>query len=132
MSSHTQGCIEWNGALDQDGYGRVGDWEMAHRVAYESERGPIPAGLQIDHLCRNRRCVNTKHLEAVTRRENILRGIGPTAVNARKTQCDAGHALAGDNLRVSPNGRRECKECGRVRWRAYRARKIKEGMWTRR
>lgn len=129
---HTPGCIEWDGAIDANGYGRknVKDkWCAAHRLAWEKVNGKIPDDLQIDHVCRNRKCVNPNHLELVTRKENILRGIGPTAINARKRRCTKGHLLEGDNLRIRPSGRRECKECGRARWRAYRKRKIQEGTW---
>jgi hypothetical protein len=133
MTNHTPGCIDWPGAVDDDGDGRVnqaGRWAMAHRVAWERERGPIAAGLSIDHLCRNRRCVNTAHMEPVTSRENTLRGTGPTAENARKEYCWAGHPLAGSNLRRRPTGQRECKECSRARWRAYRRRQLAAGTWS--
>ena len=132
--SYTPGCIEWEGAIDVDGYGRKnvnGKWCQAHRLAWESMNGPIKDGMHIDHVCRNRRCVNPLHLELVTRKENILRGVGPTAINARKIVCSRGHALSGDNLRIRPNGSRECKECSRLRWRQYRLRKIEAGTWKR-
>lgn len=132
--THTPGCIEWEGTIDVDGYGRQnvnGKWCQAHRLAWESVNGPIPDGMQIDHVCRNRRCINPAHLELVTRKENILRGVGPTAINACKLFCKRGHALSGDNLRMRPNGSRECKECSRLRWRQYRLRKIEAGTWGR-
>lgn len=86
----------------------------AHRVYYEARFGPIPAGLQLDHLCRNRGCVNPDHLEPVTCRENLMRGHTVAAANAKKTHCNAGHALAGDNLRVW-KGKRYCIVCQRER-----------------
>lgn len=98
----TSSCWNWLGRLS-DGYGRF--WInrepfRAHRVAYLLEIGEIPEGLQLDHLCRNRSCVNPAHLEVVDSRTNALRGIGPAAQNARKTHCAHGHPLSGTNLRV--------------------------------
>lgn len=99
----------------------------AHRSAWEAAHGPIPKGLEPDHLCRDRACINTEHMELVTHRENILRGESPQAKNARKTHCPLGHPLSGANLRVERDGRRRCRACYRVRrrehQRAYRARK---------
>jgi len=79
-------CWTWSGGLRADGYGRFtfnGHRSMAHRFAYEMAKGPIPLGLDIDHLCRVRHCVNPHHLEAVTRRENLLRGAHPNMIKAR-------------------------------------------------
>lgn len=112
-------CKVWKGSIDSDGYGRIqigNKSRLAHRIAWEKEIGPIGEGLQIDHLCRNRPCINVLHMELVTSRENTMRGIGPCAINARKNKCDKGHILSGENLRIRPNGRRECKECSRQRW----------------
>lgn len=75
------------------------------------EVGPIPEGMDLDHTCRNRGCVNPEHLEPVTTQVNTLRGIGPTAENARKTHCKHGHPLEGDNLYVDPEGKRKCRAC---------------------
>jgi hypothetical protein len=89
----------------------------AHRWLYEQLVGPIGPGLQLDHLCRVTRCVNPDHLEPVTQRENMLRGDGPSAVNARKTHCIHGHAFTPENTYVPPkrpNGR-DCRECMRRR-----------------
>jgi hypothetical protein len=111
----TTGCWIWAGAITA-GYGRVkrnGRTDMAHRVAYELHVGPIPAGLHLDHLCRNRACVNPAHLEPVTRRTNILRGVGPTATNFLKAQCVNGHDLA--IARVTADGRRDCRLCRNIR-----------------
>ena len=119
------GCIEWIGGLNGVGYGQfyAGRSESnrtgkvyAHRWAYEKAKGPIPEGLHLDHLCRNRRCVNPDHLEPVTCRENLLRGESPAAKHAVKTHCPAGHPYAGANLYVNPTkGYRVCRECSRLR-----------------
>lgn len=125
-------CLVWVGSKDHTGYGRF--WPgyalnasrgappkstmAAHRFAYEAAKGPIPAGLVVDHLCRNPSCVNAAHLEAVPQRVNALRGIGPAARNAVKTHCQQGHLLAGDNLsttRSSKRKRRDCRQCHRER-----------------
>jgi len=114
-------CWEWIGDRYKDGgYGRFWDGKRnvrAHRHVYEAARGPIPAGLELDHLCRNTRCVNPDHLEAVTHRTNVLRGDATSAKNARKTHCVRGHALAGNNLHIVSGGR-ECWECRRIRKRS--------------
>lgn len=118
------GCHVWTASVNLDGYGKItvdNKTVGAHRVAYELAHGSIPVGLTIDHLCRNRMCVNPTHLEAVSMRENILRGEGISAKNARKTHCKRGHPLSGDNLYVEPMGR-HCKACARM---AEQARKAK-------
>jgi hypothetical protein len=120
------GCIEWIASHNGVGYGtlttnRRGGKVLAHRWSYEHHIGPIPEGLHIDHLCRNTLCVNPSHLEAVPQRVNTLRGKAPTAVNAAKTHCVAGHPFAGDNLLVS-RGSRVCRECSRRRKREAYAR----------
>jgi hypothetical protein len=109
------GCRLWTGAKNDGGYGQLhhdGRTQYVHRLAYETFVGPIPDGFQIDHLCRTRLCVNPEHLEAVTQRENILRGESAQAHHARATHCIAGHPLSGDNLYVRPDGKgRNCKRC---------------------
>jgi len=113
-------CIEWTGTIDKYGYGQfrpTGGSNMgAHRWSYEYHVGPIPEGLQIDHVCRNRKCVNPEHLEPVTARENLFRSpIAPAALNAAKTHCLRNHPLSGENLYLHPNsGRRGCRECRRM------------------
>jgi hypothetical protein len=85
------GCHVWQGRKNAKGYGQVGRHGLAHRVAYEAACGPIPDGLVIDHLCRNRACCNPAHMEPVTPGENVRRGNCPPMVNARKTHCKSGH-----------------------------------------
>lgn len=121
------GCRLWLGSLLHNGYGQFfapGVKERrAHRAAYEAARGPIPAGLHLDHRCRVRSCVEVTHLEPVTSRENTLRGQGLTAANARKTVCDKGHPLAGDNLHVDKRGARRCRRCHADHQNAYLSRR---------
>ena len=125
------GCWLWIGALNSHGYGvssvvsdGVRRQRMAHRVSFERVRGPIPAGLVIDHLCRVRSCVNPHHLRAVTNLENLLCGETNIAINLAKTHCLRGHELAGENLYVTPKrGRRQCRACGRIRWHHSQERK---------
>lgn len=100
-------CWIWMGAKQKNGYGRFWNGNrnvLTHRYSYELSFGIIPKGMTIDHLCRNRGCVNPKHLEVVDMRENILRGIGPSAQNKRKTHCPRGHLLI-VHYRGNPNWR---------------------------
>lgn len=111
-------CWTWLGAMNHNGYGRHmfrGRRIMAHRAAYILTVGEIPDGLQLDHLCRVRNCVNPAHLEPVTQHENILRSDAPTAINARRESCTHGHEFTADNTYVTPDGRRQCRTCIRER-----------------
>jgi hypothetical protein len=122
------GCWKWLGShfsvVPRGGYARFcpshGRSLYAHRFMYELMRGPIPQGFFIDHLCRNRWCINPEHLEAVTSRENILRGEGRAAINSQKKFCPQGHELAGSNLAQYQlrAGHRACRICANARLRA--------------
>lgn len=114
-------CWEWTAALSVGGYGKytvVVDgktkYPYAHRYAYEILVGPVPEGTDLDHLCRVRKCVNPDHLEPVSRRENVRRGIGPTGLNMAKTSCPSGHEYSQENTFVSRAGYRQCKICRRA------------------
>jgi hypothetical protein len=113
-------CWLWTAKCNNRGYGMFGmggKMRPAHRVAYELWIGLIPEGLDIDHLCAVRHCVNPSHLEAVTHRENLLRGSGFAAVNAAKTHCPHGHEYTPENTYHNPNvnGGRICRTCKRAR-----------------
>ena len=111
-------CWIWQGTLHPDGYGRFhadrrAQW--AHRYAYELLVEPIPPGLVIDHLCRNRACVNPEHMEPVSNVENVLRGESPAARAARSDRCAKGHLLTPENTYIEPSGWRRCRTCRRER-----------------
>ncbi len=113
------GCWIWGGYIYANGYGKVSISTRglaAHRVAYAICNGRDPFPLQVDHLCRKRSCVNPDHLEAVDNRTNVLRGIGVTAQNAKKTHCIRGHEYTEANTyRYRSRPGRECLECMRAR-----------------
>lgn len=118
-----RGCWIWQMQVADTGYGKVhfeGRKRQAHRVVYETMVGPVPEGLDLDHLCRVRHCVNPAHLEPVSRSVNLLRGKGVSEYFARQTHCKNGHPLSGDNLRLTSKGYRVCVECSRVNLRRSR------------
>ena len=113
-------CWIWEGADNRVGYGTIsfhGERWYTHRLAYATFRGPIPAGLVIDHLCRNTFCWRPTHLEAVTTKENILRGL-----TAQKTHCNQGHEFTPANTLRTTAGHRRCRECRNANERRRRAR----------
>lgn len=117
------GCWEWNGYRTRQGYGKATvdgvHGTLVHRWAYEVFVGPIPPGLEIDHLCSNRACCNPEHLEPVSHDVNVARGR-----RAQQTHCKRGHPLSGDNIWLDSIGRRRCRECHNAYSRdAYRRRR---------
>lgn len=120
----TPTCWPWTACQNSSGYGvlRVdGKLVLAHRFAYELLVGPIPEGLELDHVkergCRHRHCVNPAHLEPVTRQVNQLRSDSPSGRNSVKTHCPQGHPYSGENLYID-GGARRCRTCSRVRGNA--------------
>ena len=119
-------CWPWNGCLTS-GYGAIrinGKQHLVHRIMYETHKGKIPKGKEIDHLCRNRRCANPNHLEAVTHQENCKRGMNGKCRKPRPF-CKYGHPLSGDNLKFRGKNRtyKICVICDNLKSKRYRARK---------
>lgn len=115
------GCLIWTAWSNNKGYGtfsRGGKTRYAHRVAYEMLVGPIPEGLELDHLCRVPLCVRPDHLEPVTHAENVRRGNAGKATGAlmkAKTHCKHGHEFTPENTLLASTGARACRACRRIR-----------------
>jgi len=113
----TAECWEWTGCKLRTGYGQFNDGRsivLAHRWAYENFARPVPAGCELDHLCRNRACVNPWHLEPVSHTENLARGSGAGAMAVRTNRCKRGHEFTPENTRHRERGRRACRTCDRM------------------
>jgi len=123
VEKEKNGCWTWTGSLNHKGYGQVswhGKVVRAHRIIYFLITGKeVPSNMTIDHLCRNRACVNPDHMEVVTGKENTLRGENFSACNKRKQFCPRGHSLSGNNLLAAAlrHGGRDCKTCKREKHR---------------
>ncbi len=120
------GCWEWMATKNNQGYGQFWDegrLVLAHRFTYLLNYSAIPQGLEIDHLCRNRCCVNPAHLELVTHSTNVRRGNGPEVARkgrGTRTQCPHGHPYDTQNTYITPEGWRHCRICCVQRNREYR------------
>ena len=120
IEKQPNGCWKWTACTRKDGYGQLSCGPasdghiLAHRASYELHKGPIPEGLDLDHLCRNRWCVNPDHLEAVTRQVNCLRGEHPSIQIHLSGRCQRGHEFNEENTYVY-KGKRMCRVCRRIR-----------------
>lgn len=129
------GCWFFTGALNEDGYGMLNggdfDTKIAHRIAYRVFRGEMPPGTELDHLCRQRSCINPDHLEPVPHKVNVHRGeLANYRRSDRKTVCKRGHPLVGDNIAVRPRKSdggvsRTCRICLQASHARFKAKRGK-------
>ena len=121
------GCRLWTGGVNAKGYGRVSIKKRSlyvHRITFAIRNGEIPAGMVLDHLCRNPRCCNPDHLEVVSQRTNALRGNSPVATAVRSNRCCRGHEFTPENTyTAAKTGYRQCKTCNYIRYRARMAKR---------
>lgn len=127
VRSQPNGCWMWTGSLTDEGYGQIHFWINKRKITRRVSRVSFEIFIRTlgkreipDHLCRNRGCINPTHMEPVSNRTNVLRGVGPTARNARKTHCKRGHAFTPENTYTTQN-MRHCRKCRAARMRTYRA-----------
>ena len=125
MPEPNSGCWLWLGKLDRSGYGVFSGNVSAYRASYETVFGEVPLGLDLDHKCRVRICINPDHLDPVTRRENLLRGDTIPSKFIKRTTCNNGHCFSGSNL-----GYRTCKSSSGKRSIPYRYCKTCRNMWA--
>jgi len=125
-------CWEWTASTDPAGYGSFwfnGKKKYVHRLSYEDVNGEVPEGLELDHLCRNRSCCNTNHLESVPPKENVRRSLVAFVAELKqriKTHCPQGHKYSKENTYITPIGSRKCRSCHRIQDSQYRQRKKME------
>lgn len=127
--TRSDSCWNWVGGLTGSGYGMFwihGRERLAHILSYEWHVGPVPAGLELDHTCRNTACVRPDHLEPVTHKENMRRADIALGIRSAATQCPHGHPY--DEANTSHrNGRRHCKACARIRAARNYRRRLNDG-----
>lgn len=134
LPAEPDGCWRWKGYVTRAGYAGFrydGASRFGHKYGYERFIGPVPDGMELDHLCRNRACVNPVHLEAVTNGDNVRRGMGPPGINHRKTHCVRGHPFDSANTMLVPirgrkNPTRRCRTCATEKHRPTPPNHVKE------
>jgi len=117
-------CWNWKLWISPLGYGQISfkdKTELVHRVSFQVFIGKIKKNLEINHICRNRKCINPEHLETVSHRENLLKGDTIAAKNDQKTHCLNGHKFTPENTCINPSGERSCRICKNRRQRSYRS-----------
>lgn len=123
MNVSHSGCWESTTCISERGYSfisvTISPYSQVriyrHQISYFLHNGPLERGMQIDHLCRNKKCFNPDHLDQVLPRTNYLRGNGPSAINRRKTHCIRGHAFEEGNIYWQRNGKKQCRKCIKIR-----------------